>query len=156
MYRAFISILAGGMAIASSSAFGQAMDTKADCNKDAAMWMTAYNKGDAETIANFYEPDSGTFSNPFWTASGHAALLAGFKQEMASGGQVTSIVCEHANRVGGKNVADGTWAVSGKGPDGKETTMQGHWMAVSEVREGKPVVLTHVSNMDALPPSAPK
>jgi len=132
------------------------MDSKADCNRDADTWRAAYNRADAESIANVYDPKSGTFSSLFWTGTGHDAILAGFKNEMTSGGQLTSIVCEHSNRMGSKNVADGTWEAKGKGSDGKEATFQGHWMTVSEIRDGKSVVLTHVSNMDTLPPSAPK
>jgi ketosteroid isomerase-like protein len=156
MCKALVSMLAGGMLVMSSLAFAQEMDSKAACNKGGATWMTAYNNGDAETIANWYDPNSGTFSSLFWTAAGHDALLAGFKKEMSEGIKITSIVCDHANQLGKMIVSDGAWESKGNGPDGKEATFRGHWMAVSEIRDGKPVVLTHVSNMDALPPNPPK
>ena len=156
MDKALVAMLACSMFFVSPSAFAQAMDAKADCNKDAVDWMAAYNKGDAEAIANVYDPNSGSYSDLFWTAAGHDALLAGFKKQMSDGGELTSIVCDHSNRMGSKTVADGTWAGKAKGPDGKEASFQGHWMTVSEIHDGKSVVLTHLSNMDALPPSAPK
>ena len=156
MCKVLISMLAGGMLIISPPAFAQSMDAKAACNKDGVAWMTAYNKGDAETIANAYDPKSGTFSSLFWTATGHDALLAGYQKEMSQGVKITSIVCDHANQSGSMIVTDGAWTSKGNGPDGKETTFQGHWMAVSEIRNGKPVELTSVTNMDMLPPSPPK
>ncbi len=152
MYKLLVSILAAGMFLMPSLAIAQAMDAKDACNNDAVSWMKAYNNGDAETIANGFDKTSGTFSSLFWTATGHDALLAGFKKEMSQAFEITSIVCDHANHLGDMSVADGTWTSKGKGPDGKEATAQGHWMVVSEVRDGKPVVLTQVSNMDTLPP----
>jgi hypothetical protein len=147
MYKAVFSILIGAT-VTSSTAFAQSMYSKADCNKDADSWRTAYNKGDAESIGNWYDAKSGTFSGLSWTGTGHDAILAGFKNEMMSGIQLTSIVCEHSNQIGSRNVADGTWA----GKDGKGMPLEGHWMSVSEIRDGKLVILTQLSNMDTLPP----
>ncbi len=155
MYKLVISTLIGAIMV-SSTALAQSMDPKAECNRYADTWRAAYNKGDAEFVANSYDPKSGTYIDLTWTGTGHDALLAGFKNVMTSMGQVNSIVCEHSNRMGNKAVADGTWEGKGKGPDGKEATFQGHWMSVSEMRDGKWVILTHLSNVDTLTPSAPK
>jgi hypothetical protein len=43
-----------------------------------------------------------------------------------------------------------------KGADGKDVSVQGHWMASSEARDGKNVTLVHVSNMQMPQPQAKK
>ena len=68
---------------------------------------------------------------------------------MSLAGTVTSIVCDHSSMIGATtvSVSDGTWTSMMKGPDGKEVSAQGHWMATSESRDGRIVTLVHVSNM---------
>ena len=43
-----------------------------------------------------------------------------------------------------------------KGPDGKDAPVQGHWMAMTETRDGKDVGLVHISNMQMPQPQAMK
>ena len=154
MNKSRITMAAVAMLL-SSSAYAQAVDSKADCNKFADVWRTAYNNRDADALANMYAQD-GTYSTPFWTATGHDAILAGFKAEMSSPGTVTSIVCDHSSMSGAKSVSDGTWTATVKGPDGKDVSVQGHWMAASEIRGEKKVMLVHVSNMQMPEPQAMK
>ena len=78
------------------------------------------------------------------------------KPTMSSGGTITSIVCDHSSMIGATAVSDGTWTAMMKGPDGKEVSAQGHWMATSETRDGKNVTLVHVSNMQMPQPQAMK
>jgi ketosteroid isomerase-like protein len=148
-------VMAAAMLL-SSSAYAQAVDSKADCNKFAEVWRTAYNNRDADALANMYDAKDGTYSTPFWTATGHDAILAGFKAEMSSPGTVTSIVCDHSSMSGAKSVSDGAWTATLKGPDGKDVSVQGHWMSASETRDGKNVMLAHVSNMQMPPLQAMK
>lgn len=148
--------MAGAAILVSSGALAQMVDTTADCNKGAEIWRTAYNNRDADALANTYDAKTGMNSSEFWTATGHDAILAGFKAEMASGTTVTSIVCDHSNKTGALNVADGTWAATVKGADGKDASVRGHWVTVSEIRDGKDVVLVHLSNMQMPQPQAMK
>ena len=151
-----MTVMAAAAILLSSSAFAQTVDTKADCNKAADVWRTAYNNRDADALANMYDAKAGTYSTPFWTATGHDAILAGFKAEMSSAGTLTSIVCDHSNMTGATTVSDGTWTATIKGPDGKDVSVQGHWMAASETRDGKNVLLFHVSNTQMPQPQAMK
>ena len=43
-----------------------------------------------------------------------------------------------------------------KGPDGKDVSAQGHWMSAVETRDGKNVILVHVSNTQMPQPQATK
>jgi len=131
-------------------------DAKAACNKDAEAWRMTYNNHDADALANMYEAKAGMFSSEFWTGTGHDAILAGFKAQMSAGGPVTSIICDHSNKTGATIVSDGAWAATMKGPDGKDAPVQGHWMAMTETRNGKDVVLVHISNMQMPQPQAMK
>jgi opacity protein-like surface antigen len=86
-----------------------AEDAMTDCENGAKVWNDAYNKREAETLANQYDAKTGTFSTDYWTATGHDALLAGFKQMVAgAGGLMETDKCEHAERRGDVNVNTGT------------------------------------------------
>ena len=153
-----MTVMAAAAILLSSSAFAQTVDTKADCNKYAEVWRSAYNNRDADALANMYDAKAGMYSTSFWTATGHDAILAGFKAEMSLPVTITSIVCDHASAIGATTVAvaDGTWTATMKSPDGKDVPNQGHWMATSETRDGKTVTLVHVSNMQIPQPQAMK
>ena len=153
-----MTVIAAAAILLSSSAFAQTVDAKADCNKAADVWRTAYNNRDADALANMYDAKAGTYSDPSFTATGHDAILAGFKGEMTSAGTLASIVCDHSSMIGATtvSVSDGTWTAMMKGPDGNEVSAQGHWMATSETRSGKNVTLVHVSNMQMPQPQAMK
>ena len=151
-----MTVMAAAAILLSSSAFAQTVDTKADCNKAVDVWRTFYNNRDADALANLYDAKAGTYSNQFWTATGHDAILAGFKAEMSLAATITSIVCDHSSMTGAKAVSDGTWTATMKGPDGKDVSAQGHWMAASETRDGKNVTLVHVSNTQMPQPQAMK
>jgi ketosteroid isomerase-like protein len=148
-----MTVMTAAAILLPSSAFAQTVDTKADCNKAVEVWRTAYNKRDAGALANLYDAKAGMYSTPWWTATGHDALLAGFEAEMNFAATITSIVCDHSSMIGATatNVSDGTWTGTMKGPDGKDLSAQGHWMSVSETRDGK--TLVHVTNMQM--PQAP-
>src|SRR5208337_328839 len=114
-----MTVMAAAAILLSSSAYAQTVDTKADCNKSADVWRTAYNNRDASALANFYDAKAGMYSTQSWTATGHDAILAGFKAEMSLAVTITSIVCDHSSMTGATTVSDGTWTATVKGPDGK-------------------------------------
>ena len=155
-----MAVMAAAVILLSSSAYAQTVDTKADCNKYTDVWATAYNNRDADALANLYDAKAGMYSGPFWTATGHDAILAGFKAEfkaeMSFAATITSRVCDHSSMTGATTVSDGTWTATMKGQEGKDVSVQGHWMATYETRDGKNVLLVHVSNMQMPQPQAMK
>ena len=117
----------------------------------AEAWNDAFNKHDAEALANMYDAKTGTFSNDFWTGTGHDALLAGFKQMVPAGMTEASVKCEHIARHGDVEVSDGTYALSGKAPDGKDVSVTGHWLVVATPgKDG--VILRHFATEQRQPP----
>jgi len=151
-----MTVMAAAAILLSSSAFAQTVDAKADCNKTADVWRTAYNNRDAGALANMYDAKAGTYSDPSFTATGHDAILAGFKAEMTSAGTLASIVCDHSSMTGATTVSGGPWTGTMKGPDGKDVSVQGHWMSAGETRDGKYVILGDVINMQMPQPQAMK
>jgi ketosteroid isomerase-like protein len=149
-------LVAASLVIVGPAAQAQtaAVDTRADMQKIATEWMDAYNKKDAGKIAAMYA-DGAVFSSPGWTATGRAAIEDALIKDLVAGtfSRVTSITAEQSHRVGDLNYASGAWAADTKGPDGKDMPVGGHWLAVSQYRDGHYDILIHNSNM-ALPPPA--
>ena len=146
-----VAALCGAVALVSSGATAAPTSAVADCQMGAEAWNDAFNKHDAEALANMYEVKTGMFSSDFWTATGHDALLAGFKQMVAAGGTETSVRCEHAARQGDIVVSHGTYAYSGKAPDGKDVSVTGHWIVIATPGTNG-VILTHLANEQRQPP----
>jgi hypothetical protein len=86
MNRAVAFAACGAVVLLSSAATAAPAGAIDICQKDADAWKDAYNKRDAEALASMYNTKTGMYSNEFWTAIGHDALLAGFKQQLAAGG----------------------------------------------------------------------
>lgn len=129
-----------------------AKDTLASCNKFADGWKATYNAKNADALAGMYDPSKGNYSNVFWTGTGHAVLAQGFKQELMAGNTMTSIKCDMSTQTGDFGVSKGTWSAAGKGPDGKDMTIGGHWQTTFEDQHGKILIVDHTSNMQLPPP----
>jgi ketosteroid isomerase-like protein len=144
--------IAISLMIAGPATHAQTTDTKADIQKNADAWMSAYNKKDAATIAKMYG-DNAVFSNPGWTASSRTAIEDALTKDIASGAfsRVTAITVDQSHRVGDMNYSNGSWSADMKGPDGKDMPVGGHWLIVSEYKNGIYTALIHNSNM-AMPP----
>jgi ketosteroid isomerase-like protein len=149
-----LAALCAAVALVSSAATAAPSAVMTDCQRGADAWKDAYNKHDAGALTNMYDAKTGMFSDDLWTATGHDALLAGFKQELAAGMTMTSITCVHSARQGHVLVSNGTWAATGKAPDGKDVSVTGHWMVIGTPGK-KGVILTHLGNQQMQPP-APK
>jgi ketosteroid isomerase-like protein len=149
MGKTFATFLNVVMLCTTASA-AEPVNTIDNCSKAAELWKAAYNNKDAAALANMYH-QKGMYATESWTAKGHDALLARFKQEVSAGGQVTSITCNQSNQVGNINYASGTFTGTGKGSDGKDATVSGDWMTVSEVQGKKFIILTHKSNVKMTP-----
>ena len=145
-----LATLCGAVALVSSGATAAPADALADCQRGANAWNDALNKHDAEALANMYDAKTGMYSNDYWTAIGHDALLAGFKQMVAAGVTETSVKCEHAARQGDIVVSDGTYGLMAKAPDGKDVSVVGHWIVITNGENG--VILTHLANEQRPPP----
>jgi ketosteroid isomerase-like protein len=105
------------------------MDTKADIQKAADVYMAAYNNRDAATLAKMHSDDA-SVSLSQWTVQGRPAIEAAFTKEFGAGVQFTNITVEQSQRTGDINVSRGTWAAEMKGPDGKAMPISGHWLIV--------------------------
>jgi ketosteroid isomerase-like protein len=147
MNKAIVA-LCSAVALVSSGATAAPAGALADCQKGAEAWNDAFNKHDAEALANMYDAKAGMFSNDYWTGTGHDALLAGFKQMVAAGLTEASVKCEHTTHEGDIVVYDGTYALSGKAPDGKDVSAAGHWIVVDK----NGVILTHFADEQRQPP----
>jgi ketosteroid isomerase-like protein len=148
MLKVFMPL--GAAMLATTVAMAEPMNTIENCRKAADLWKAAYNSKDAEALSNMYD-EQGTLSTPFWTATGRDALLANFKQELSARGSVISVVCDKSNQKDNLNYASGTFSGIAKGPDEKDIKIGGHWVAVSEIRNGKFIILMHNANMEMTP-----
>lgn len=147
-----IAIFAG--MLTSSAASGETTDMLSQCGKIADAWKAAYNSQDADGLAKMYDAKAGMFSNAFWTATGHDALLTAFKKDLAAGVKMTTITCERSNRTGDLAISSGAWTATGKGPGGKDTPLGGHWLTVGQYQGDNYSIVMHNGNMQ-LPPAAP-
>jgi ketosteroid isomerase-like protein len=146
-----LAALCGVVALVSSGATAAPINAMADCQRGADAWNDAFNKHDAVALANMYDVKTGMYSSDFWTATGHDALLAGFKKMVAAGGTETSVKCEHAVRQGRIVVSDGTYSLMAKATDGKDVNVTGHWVVIFTPSKNG-VILTHLANEQRQPP----
>jgi uncharacterized protein (TIGR02246 family) len=128
-------LLTTSLMMVTPAAYSQtpSVDTQAEIQKMAIAWMHAYNKKGAGAIAKMYAEDA-VFSDPGWTASGRTAIENSLTKELAAGvfNRLNSITVDQAHRVGDLDY----WTADLKGPDGKDVPTGGHWLLVSQYREG--------------------
>jgi ketosteroid isomerase-like protein len=149
------SMLAAASVVLPVMAMAQSpMDTKADIQKAADQYMTAYNNRDAATLGKMHSDDA-VVSLSQWTVQGRPAIEAAFTNEFGAGVQFTNITVEQSQRTGDINVSRGTWAAEMKGPDGKAMPISGHWLIVG-VCQGQGgsscLISQHVGNTNMPPP----
>jgi uncharacterized protein (TIGR02246 family) len=146
------TLLCGAASFLAVSATARA-EALHDCQQLADKMMAAWNAGDAEGVADAFDPKVGMFSNGFGTAAGRDGLVANFKPEIATGMKITSNTCTKALRIGTMMIAHGTWTATARGPDGKDIAPNGHWMASARYHGRHLVIVTDVVNTQ-LPASA--
>jgi uncharacterized protein (TIGR02246 family) len=120
-----IAVLSAGLA----PAWAQAKDPAID--KLVADWTAAFAKGDAKALAGFYTDDAVRTSQPGGTVVGRAAIEKEFAANLAGPwkGATIKIMAGTSRPVGPDSlVNEGTWEVSGKGPDGAPMTMKGYYV----------------------------
>lgn len=148
----FKTVIIAGAIVAWMVSAASAKDWMGDCAKAADAWKAAYNAKDADALVAMYEPKKGTYSNMFWTATGHDVLAQSFKQDLTMGTTFTSIKCETSNARGDGVESKGTWSATAKGPDGKDMAMTGHWQTFGVEQNGKYLIVDHTGNMQLPPP----
>ncbi len=110
--------------------------------------MNAFNNKDAARLAQMYTEDA-VLSAPASTDSGRAAIEASFKKSFDVGTftKINSITVDKSYRVGDLNYALGAWTADMKGPEGKDVPVSGHWLSVSQYRDGRYLMSVHNVNM---------
>ena len=100
-------------------------DPKSDVTAAYAAWDTAFNKGDAKTLAAAYLPNAKLLPPTHEVASGPAAIEQFFAGLHASG--VTDHKLQVIDAGGDDKVVYGTanWSAKGKDKDGKPATFSG-------------------------------
>lgn len=121
----------------SAPAWAQAKDPALD--KLAADWSAAFAKGDAKTLASLYTDDAVRSSQEAGTTVGRAAIEKEFAANFAGPwkGATIKIMIGSRHPIGADiMVNEGTWVVSGTGPDGKPMTMKGMYVNTLVKRGG--------------------
>ena len=125
MVAALLAILSAGLAPASAQTKDPALD------KLAADWAAAFAKGDAKALAGLYTETAVRTSQEAGTMVGRAAIEKEFVANFAGpwkGAKITiKVGSTHAV---GTDIAvnEGTWEVTGTGPDGKPMTLRGTYL----------------------------
>lgn len=120
-----IAVVGLGLAQAEAQAKDPALD------KLAADWTAAFAKGDAKALAGFYTDDAVRVSQEGGTAIGRAAIEKEFAKNFAGpwkGATIAINVGSHHPVGTDIAVNEGTWKVSGTGPDGKPMTIDGYYL----------------------------
>ena len=120
-----------------------------NAQKDAQVWMDAFNKKDFAAVVGLYVED-GFISNPWWTAAGSAAMENAFRvTDEKLHLTLTDITVTDAKRFGDVEWRYGSW--SGVTTAGKEMAAGGHWSALCRPQGDRCRWLNHVINLE-LPP----
>jgi uncharacterized protein (TIGR02246 family) len=137
-----IAVLGVSLAPAGAQAKDPALD------KLAADWAAAFAKGDAKALAGFYTDDAVRVSQEAGTVVGRAAIEKEFAANFAGpwkGAKIT-IKVGSLHPVGADiAVNEGTWEVSGTGPDGKPMTMDGYYVNTLVKRAGAWVIASNAA-----------
>ena len=122
---ALLAILSAGLAPASAQTKDPALD------KLVADWTAAFAKGDAKALASLYTETAVRTSQEAGTMVGRAAIEKEFVANFAGPwkGATITIKVGSTHPVGTDiAVNEGTWEVSGTGPDGKPMTLRGTYL----------------------------
>jgi uncharacterized protein (TIGR02246 family) len=142
-----IGVLCAAVAPASAQTKDPALD------KLAADWAAAFHKGDAKALAGFYTEDAVRSSQEGGTVIGRAAIEKEFAANFTGPwkGAKINIKIGSTHPVGPDiAVNEGTWEVSGTGPDGKPMTLKGSYVNTIVKKGGAWVIASN-----AAVPSAP-
>jgi len=142
-----VAVIGAGLVPARAQAKDPALE------KLVADWTAAFVRGDAKTLAGFYTENAVRASQEAGTVIGRAAIEKEFTANFAGPwkGATIAITIGKTYPVGADiAVAEGTWQVSGTGPDGKPMTLKGHYVNTIVKKAGAWVIASN-----AAVPSAP-
>jgi uncharacterized protein (TIGR02246 family) len=137
-----IAVLGVGWAPAGAQAKDPALD------KLAADWAAAFAKGDAKALAGFYTDDAVRTSQEAGTVVGRAAIENEFAANFAGPWKGAKIAIKiGSSHPIGTDIAvnEGTWEVSGTGPDGKPMTMSGYYVNTLVKKAGAWVIASNAA-----------
>lgn len=146
-----IGVLGVGLALAGAQAKDPALD------KLAADWTAAFAKGDAKALAGFYTDDAVRVTQEGGTVVGRAAIEKEFAANFAGPWKGSKIAIKLGSiRPLSTDIAvnEGTWEISGTGPDGKPMTMNGYYVNTLVKRAGAWVIASNAA-VPRAPASAP-
>ena len=141
-----VAVLGAGL----NPAWAQAKDPALD--KLAADWAAAFAKADAKGLAGFYTENAVRVSQEAGTVVGRAAIEKEFAANFAGPwkGATIAIKVGSTHPVGTDiAVNEGTWQVSGTGPDGKPMTFKGYYVNTIVKKDGAWVIASNA----AVPPA---
>lgn len=144
-----IAVLGAGLVPAGAQAKDPALD------KLVADWTAAFAKGDAKALAGFYTDDA-VRSSQEGTKVGRAAIEKEFAANFAGQwkGATIAVKAGSSHPVGTDiAVNEGTWEVSGTGPDGKPMKTSGYYINTLVKRAGAWVIASNAAITRA-PPAA--
>lgn len=137
-----VAVLGAGLA----PAWAQLKDPAVD--KLVADWTAAFAKGDAKALAGFYTENAVRASREAGTVVGRAAIEKEFAANFAGpwkGAKIT-ITVGNTYPVGTDiAVSEGTWEVSGTGPDGKPMTLKGSYVNTIVKKAGAWVIASNAA-----------
>lgn len=146
-----IGVLGVGLVLAGAHAKDPTLD------KLAADWTAAFAKGDAKALAGLYTDDAVRVTQAGGTVVGRAAIEKEFAVNFAGPWKGSKIAIKLGNtRPLSTDIAvnEGTWEISGTGPDGKPMTMNGYYVNTIVKRAGAWVIASNAA-VPRAPASAP-
>ena len=146
---AALSMLAAG----SGSAFAQAKDPAMD--KLAADWAATFAKGDAKALAGFYTDNAVRVTPDSGTVVGKAAIEKEFAAAFAGpwkGAKIVIKVGSIQQATPDLAVNEGTYEVTGTGPDGKPIVQKGAYLNTVMKKGGAWIIASNAAVLPSAPP----
>lgn len=137
-----LAVLFAGSAPASAQTKDPALD------RLAADWAAAFARADAKALAGFYTDDAVRSTQEGGTLVGRAAIEKEFAANFAGPwkGAKIAITVGSMHPVGTDiAVNEGTWQVSGTGPDGKPVTLSGSYVNTIVKKAGAWVIASNAA-----------
>jgi uncharacterized protein (TIGR02246 family) len=137
-----VSVAALGASLAQAQTKDPALD------KLAADWTAAFAKGDAKALAGYYTEDAVRVTQEGGVVAGRAAIEKEFATNIAGPWKGAKIAIKvGSTHAVGTDIAvnEGSWEVSGTGPDGKPLTLKGNYVNTIVKKAGAWVIASNAA-----------
>jgi len=137
-----VTVLGAGLVTSSAQAKDPALE------KLAADWTAAFAKGDARALAGFYTEDAVRVTQEGGVVLGRAAIEKEFAANIAGpwkGAKIAIKIGSTQAMSADIAVNEGTWEVSGTGPDGKPMTLNGNYVNTLVKKAGAWVIASNAA-----------